>query len=197
MWAPMIVTKTISQSLSANLSSTIESANLLIIPYSQAAKVIGRLNKEKHSPFHIVVADEAHRLRNKTSELHKAFASLDCKYKWFLTGTPMERDEEDLRNILIALDKAYIRIANDANFQILKERYEKITLRRLKNEVLSQLPKSRKQIHWIELDQSSANFYNKTQNQMHNANPKDRIGFINRLLVAAAGTQRRKKCTFA
>ena len=100
----------------------------------------------------------------------------------------MERDEEDLRNVLIALDKSYIRVAADANFQILKERYEKITLRRLKNDVLDELPEVKKTIHWLSLDPISLANYNHVITRMHNANPRDRIGYINRLMAAAAGT---------
>ena len=71
-WCPMIVSRTISSSSITDLLQIIESANVVIIPYSIAGKVNHLLKKGNDEIFDVVVADEAHRLRT----VHRKYTSL-------------------------------------------------------------------------------------------------------------------------
>ncbi|GAW14445.1 hypothetical protein ANO14919_038480 [Xylariales sp. No.14919] len=51
-----------------------------------------------------VVLDEAHLIRNSTSQQFKAACSLAAQRKWCLTGTPIQNSLHDLRSLLEFLD---------------------------------------------------------------------------------------------
>ncbi|KAK5057582.1 hypothetical protein LTR84_011582 [Exophiala bonariae] len=52
-----------------------------------------------------VVLDEAHFIRRMTTSLHKRVAELDAKFRWCLTGTPIQNTLDDLGSLF-----AFIRI---------------------------------------------------------------------------------------
>ena len=53
----------------------------------------------------LLVVDEAHRLKNWDSYTSKAVRDIRAQWTWVLTGTPLERDAEDLTNLLAFLDR--------------------------------------------------------------------------------------------
>lgn len=65
--------------------------SVLIASYECIRMHIGRLNKIKES-CDLLVCDEAHRLKNAENQTSKALASLPCKRRVLLTGTPMQND---------------------------------------------------------------------------------------------------------
>jgi len=68
--------------------------NILIVSYETLRTHIGRLNKVKDS-CDLLVCDEAHRLKNNENQTSMALASLPCKRRVLLTGTPMQNDLQE------------------------------------------------------------------------------------------------------
>ena len=68
--------------------------NILIVSYETLRTHIGRLNKVKDS-CDLLVYDEAHRLKNNENQTSLALASLPCKRRVLLTGTPMQNDLQE------------------------------------------------------------------------------------------------------
>lgn len=66
---------------------------VLIANYEQIGKHLTDLNS---ADFHIVVADEAHYIKNPYSQRTKAFQKLLAPRRFLLTGTPMKKSVEDL-----------------------------------------------------------------------------------------------------
>jgi SNF2 family DNA or RNA helicase len=89
----------------------------------------------------LVVADEAHRLRNLGSQVSRAFANLNSHRMWFLSGTPVERDAEDLASLLSIVEPTRFS-ASHARLQpaVLRNMASKYVLRRSKSDVLADLP---------------------------------------------------------
>ncbi|KAE9389305.1 hypothetical protein BT96DRAFT_946980 [Gymnopus androsaceus JB14] len=59
---------------------------------------------KKEALFHIqwfrVILDEAHNIKNKTTAAAKACYALEAKFRWALTGTPMQNDVAELYSLL-------------------------------------------------------------------------------------------------
>ena len=92
-------------------------------------------------PPDLVIADEAHRLRNRGSQITEGCFELRPKHFWALTGTPIERDQEDLATLLsLVLPKRFA--PDDARLPAdsLRSRARPHILRRRKEQVLDDLP---------------------------------------------------------
>lgn len=89
----------------------------------------------------LVIADEAHRLRNLGSQVSKAFANLVPVRSWFLSGTPVERDAEDMASLLSIVEPSRFS-ASHARLQasVLRNMASSYVLRRSKSDVLGDLP---------------------------------------------------------
>ncbi len=113
----------------------------------------GERLKEVH--WHTIVADEAQAIKNPQTKRSKAAMALDADFKMIATGTPIENHLGELWNLfnfinpglLGSLDVFNQRFAspieNDKNHQVrlqLKQLIQPFILRRLKSEVLTELP---------------------------------------------------------
>lgn len=89
----------------------------------------------------LVIADEAHKLRNRSSQTNAGFRRLRPGRLWMLTGTPVERDAEDLASLLSLLEPARFS-TDDAKLGqgALRSRARPYALRREKKDVLADLP---------------------------------------------------------
>lgn len=68
--------------------------NVLICSYETIRTHIGRLNTKADS-CDLLVCDEAHRLKNNENQTARALASLPCRKRVLLTGTPMQNDLQE------------------------------------------------------------------------------------------------------
>tara|TARA_B100001250_G_scaffold414235_1_gene451447 strand:+ start:9710 stop:11245 length:1536 start_codon:yes stop_codon:yes gene_type:complete len=180
-WAPQMKISEIDKNTS--LASQININNGLIMNYEILEDII---NKNKNDfLFDIVIADEAHRLRNQKSKTHEQFLRLDAKRKWFLTGTPLERDNKDIEGILVALNKRNVSKFSNVNEIVLKHGLKKRALRRLKKEVLSDLPDLIKKVEIIKMTKNQAKEYKDCLFKMTRAPFEEKIGFLPRLIKIA------------
>jgi SNF2 family DNA or RNA helicase len=94
-----------------------------------------------NEPCDLLIADEAHRLRNLQSRVTREIAALPRARVWALTGTPLERDSLDVATLLSLLDPNRFS-RQDARLPVaaLRARAKPYTLRRRKTEVLDELP---------------------------------------------------------
>ena len=94
----------------------------------------------KHVPD-LIVADEAHRLRNRSARITSGSFQLSPKRFWALTGTPLERDLEDLTTLLsLVVPKRFAPADAKLHPSSLRSRARPYVLRRRKQEVLDELP---------------------------------------------------------
>jgi len=139
-WAPTIAVTVLmpGKSSAKNIwTKRLLHSHVIITSYDQL-----RENFESMAPqCQLLVADEAHRIRNSASGISIAARSLNPDFFWMLTGTPVERDAKDFATLLSTLDKSRFSIS-DARFgnTFLRLRAKPFILRRTKNEVLNELP---------------------------------------------------------
>uniref|UniRef100_A0A8C3YKM4 Chromodomain-helicase-DNA-binding protein 1-like n=1 Tax=Catagonus wagneri TaxID=51154 RepID=A0A8C3YKM4_9CETA len=109
----------------------------------------------KSFPWSVIVVDEAHRLKNQSSLLHKALSEFSVVFRLLLTGTPIQNSLQELYSLLSFVEPDVFSREEVEDFV---QRYEDIEkesesaselhkllqpflLRRVKAEVAAELPK--------------------------------------------------------
>jgi SNF2 family DNA or RNA helicase len=88
--------------------------------------------------FDVVVLDEAQRIKNRDSKTAQAVRGIVRDRSWAMTGTPIENRAQDLVNIFAFVDPE--RIPADTPPKLLPELTRDSILRRVKEEVASDMP---------------------------------------------------------
>lgn len=153
-------------------------ADVLIINFDVVSKHVEELRKRDWS---LLIVDEAHYLKNpkaaRTKTILGAKGGIEAKHKIFLTGTPIVNRPKELFTLINALDPARwksffpfaMRYCNAtqnrwgwdfdgaSNLEELQERLRSsIMIRRLKEEVLTELPPKRRQVIELPVEDASA-----------------------------------------
>lgn len=93
------------------------------------------------APPDVLVADEAHRLRNFGAQVTSGFDRLPRRCLWALSGTPLERDLEDLATLLsLVAPERFAPGDSRLHPSSLRSAAQPYILRRRKDEVLGELP---------------------------------------------------------
>lgn len=122
--------------------------------------------------FDLVIADEAHRLRNRGSDQSMGFRKLQCSRMWLLSGTPIERDLEDLLTLMSLLMPSHFAVSDQKLLPaLIRSRARPFILRRLKNDVLHQLPKTTEIHEYIELTRKQRAAYDEANIWTKDSNP--------------------------
>ncbi|KAF7258824.1 hypothetical protein EG68_03868 [Paragonimus skrjabini miyazakii] len=99
-----------------------------------------------------LVVDEAHRLKNKQSRLFKETSQYKAGFKMLLTGTPLQNNLEELFHLLYfvepkavttfkSLTEKWAEMSKEERISSLHDQLKNHLLRRLKADVISDLPK--------------------------------------------------------
>jgi SNF2 family DNA or RNA helicase len=88
--------------------------------------------------FDIVVLDEAQRIKNRDSKISQVVRGISRGRSWALTGTPVENRIDDLVNLFAFIDPG--RVPYDTPAKRVAQLTSDCTLRRTKDDVLSDLP---------------------------------------------------------
>ncbi len=101
--------------------------------------------------FEVVILDEVQRIKNPRTTTHKAVAKLEARWRWGLSGTPLENKVEELQAIfgflkpgLLPYEKAYPAPA-------VRRAIAPYVIRRRKEDVLHHLPPKESRTVWLEL----------------------------------------------
>ncbi|KAF1745143.1 hypothetical protein MXB_3714, partial [Myxobolus squamalis] len=122
--------------------------HVLLVSYEVAQIEIPVLKSIKWS---VLVLDEAHRIKNKQSKLHQTLADYRFQFKLLLTGTPLQNNLEELFYLLNFLSSKefsnaedFLQEFKDLNKEAQIDKIHKLLgkrlLRRLKSDVLKDIP---------------------------------------------------------
>ncbi|MBD6617506.1 DEAD/DEAH box helicase [Komarekiella sp. 'clone 1'] len=114
--------------------------------------------------FDCVIIDEAQKIKNRSSKVSQAIRKLLPKYRWALTGTPIENSIEDIISIFEFVKPGLFKTRADDLAQQVKSTIAPYMLRRLKRDVLKDLPEKIHQEDWLELNDHQKDEYEKALN---------------------------------
>lgn len=150
---------------------TIDQYDAIITSYSLLQKDIDLYAKTQ---FHYSILDEAQHIKNRSTRNAKSVKMLKSNYKLILSGTPIENSLDELwslfdflmPNFLNTYDRfleKYVRQKNEAlkkNLLYLKKKVAPFILRRMKIDVLDDLPPVSEIIYHSRLSKSQKELYN-------------------------------------
>tara|TARA_Y200000002_G_C22679643_1_gene663473 strand:- start:1656 stop:3266 length:1611 start_codon:yes stop_codon:yes gene_type:complete len=137
----------------------------------------------ENNTISLIIADEAHKLRKGNSKIFKTINNLNKKRFWALTGTPIEKNQEDVAHILKLVDQNLnletLRKYDDIS---LSSTVEKYMLRRMKEEVLNELKDYEEVTHFIDLSEEQKKSYDLALRKgIINNDSKDRLSLFSEL----------------
>ncbi len=156
-----------------DLFDEINKAQIVITSYPLLRRDI-ELYKKK--VFNYVILDEAQNIKNRTTQNAQVAKSLKSSMRLAVTGTPVENSIMDLWSIFDFLmpgffgsaerfKKRYevpiVKFQDKEQLQKLSNRIQPFVLRRLKNDVMKDLPPKIEQISYCELEPTQAKIYAK------------------------------------
>ncbi len=137
-------------------SSILGRSHIIVTSYEQLRPLPAAF---RSAELDLVIADEAHRLRRSQAQLVKAFRFVRTARFWALTGTPIERHPEDLATLLSLLKPTVFSSESAGIASDLRSTARPYILRRLKQDVLEELPEVVDTTETIELSQEQRRSY--------------------------------------
>jgi SNF2 family DNA or RNA helicase len=153
--------------------------NLIITTYAMIRNSIKEFQKKQ---FHYIILDESQNIKNLNSQISRAVMLLDGEYRLALSGTPIENNlselyalfrflnpsmfgssEEFTRNYVVPIQKNNDK---DALTELKKKIYPFI-LRRLKKDVLDELPEKVEQTLYVDMNDEQKLFYEQRRRFYH------------------------------
>ena len=149
----------------------IKNYNIILTTY---AVVRNDIEKLKDIDFDTIILDESQNIKNIDSKISKAVMLLQAKHKFALSGTPIENSLFELYSLFRFINSGMFKTVNDfkrdfaipiqseANEDIAKVLKAKITpflLRRLKKDVLKDLPPKQEQVVYVQMASDHKKLY--------------------------------------
>ena len=148
-----------------------QKVNIILTTYSM---IRNDIQQWKEVSFLYVVLDESQAMKNTQSQIHKAVLLLQAKHRLALSGTPVENNLSELYALFRFLNPAMFGSAQgfsqdylipiqkydnrDAIVELKKKIYPFI-LRRLKKDVLTELPDKIEQVLYVDMSPEQAKYY--------------------------------------
>ena len=109
--------------------------------------------------FDVLIFDEIQKTKNPKTKTTKALRTLYARYKWALSGTPMENKLKDLVTVCETLEEEMFKDMDKRNVQEVIKRYRPKFIRRKKDDVLKDLAPIQQKFEWLELSPSQRRKY--------------------------------------
>ncbi|MBQ8519862.1 MAG: DEAD/DEAH box helicase [Bacteroides sp.] len=153
-----------------DMKQTLES-QLILTTYAVLRNDVETFCKQS---FHYVILDESQNIKNLSSQTTQAVMLLHTKHRLALSGTPIENNLTELYSLFRFLNPAMFGSIEDFNahytypiqrdndkdtMQALRRKIYPFMLRRLKKDVLKELPDRIEQTLYVEMEKNHADFY--------------------------------------
>lgn len=146
-------------------------ANVILTTYAMVRNDIEKFSKER---FHYVILDESQNIKNIEAQTTRAIYLLEADHRLALSGTPLENNLSELFSLFRFLNPGMLGDIDDFNRRYagpimrdddkdamasLRRRIFPFMLRRLKKDVLTELPDRVEQTLYVEMEKDQAEFY--------------------------------------
>ena len=146
-------------------------SQLILTTYAIVRNDVEQFSKQK---FHYVVLDESQNIKNTGAQVTQAVLLLDAAHRLALSGTPVENNLTELYSLFRFLNPAMFGSLEDFNsrytypiqkdndkeaMESLRRKIYPFLLRRLKKEVLTELPDRIDNRFYVEMSPEQARFY--------------------------------------
>jgi SNF2 family DNA or RNA helicase len=133
--------------------------------------------------FNYVILDESQAIKNPTSNIAKAVMMLNSQHRLILTGTPLENSTLDLWTQMTFINPGLLgshsffrneyqipieKKSNEAKLRKLNLLIKPFIMRRLKNQVATELPPKIEAIHYCEMTEEQENAYETAKSYYRN-----------------------------
>lgn len=184
------------------LLASAEEADVLVTSYELLRQDIKQYADVR---FYCCVLDEAQHIKNQSTQISKAVKQLNCIQRFILTGTPIENRLSELWNLfdflmpgylyahntfVEKLEKPIIKSGNREASAQLQKLVQPFLLRRLKKDVLKELPPKLEYVRPIPLSEEERKVYQASVNAAVSTLGDGE----NKLKILAALTQLRQIC---
>ena len=156
--------------------SEVKSKNIILTTYGTVRNDVKLLTKEK---FEMIILDESQNIKNITSQITKAVMLLNSEKRLALSGTPVENNLGELYSLFRFLNPQMFGgiedfnnyyanpIQKDNDLEIIEELKKKIypfILRRIKKQVLKDLPDKIEKTLYVEMNEPQRKLYEERRN---------------------------------
>lgn len=182
-------------------------SNVILTTYAVARNDIAKLKDLK---FQCIVLDESQNIKNFTSQTTTAVQMLSSDHRFALSGTPMENNLTELYSLFCFLNPTMFGTLDDFNASYtypiqkygdkdatssLRRKIFPFILRRLKKDVLKELPERIDQTIYVEMSEKQARLYNERslsyKRQIRDAIAKEGVNKSQFLMFQALNELRR------
>ena len=133
----------------------------------------------QYPEFDVVILDEAQKIKNSNSQTTLACNLIQKKSAWVLTGTPLENNESDIVTLFSFLKRKTIK--KGMGLLDIKNIIAPYMLRRLKKEVLTELPELIEQDFFINLSAEQQKEYDMVFESRREKNPLEVITALKKI----------------
>lgn len=163
-WAPSLKTTVVRGAADHRKVCWSMPAHTWITTYDTLRQDIDQLRADNNHRFDLVILDEAQRIKNRSASISQAVRQIECRYKWALTGTPIENRISELASIF-----AFLKPGLFPNHDVLPDYARKLItpyfLRRRKEDVLKDLPTKEEFPIWLRLGDEQQRTYDRMEKE--------------------------------
>lgn len=159
-WAPDVPFEVIGGDTEARrIGWRVSNCPLKLVNYELLTRDAGYFEEGEESPIHfdVVVLDEAQRIKNRDARTAQVVRSIPRDRSWALTGTPIENRPEDLINLFAFIKPDHV--PADTHVKRLPDLTSDYILRRVKEDVLTDLPPKTIRDAYVELTAAQRESY--------------------------------------
>jgi SNF2 family DNA or RNA helicase len=156
------------------------------------AKVLMANEIEK---FDLVVVDDAHHIKNPKAGRARAVKVFNPKYRWAMTGTPIQNTLEDLVAIFDFIKPNYLRLEGltpSRAKELIKPYFRRVE----KKDVITDLPPKVRTEQWLELDDDQLAEY-KAAEEREFAEIREKGDTVTKIHIFAVIQKLKQICNFA